>query len=250
SDDFCVYAWHHDGSLVNGWPKQTGYYVVSSPALGDLDGDGDIEVVVGSGDGKVYAWHHDGSLVNGWPKKTGNSVDSSPALGDLDGDGDLEVVVGSNDRNVYAWHHDGSLVNGWPKQTGDIVWSSPALGDIDGDGNIEVVVGSDDFNVYVFDCPGENITITMPWPMFRHDTYHTGCYNYSNRPPPAMTLVITPLILFSFYLYNGLSIISLARSVRFALTVFAFFTIAVGAVYLYISREVNPESYKFFEDKK
>lgn len=188
--------------------------------------------------------------TSGWPQKTGSFVRSSPALGDLDGDGDLEVVVGSRDGKVYAWHHDGSLVNGWPKQTGDIVWSSPALGDIDGDGNIEVVVGSDDFNVYVFDCPGENITITMPWPMFRHDTYHTGCYNYSNRPPPAMTLVITPLILFSFYLYNGLSIISLARSVRFALTVFAFFTIAVGAVYLYISREVNPESYKFFEDKK
>jgi len=148
-------------SLQPGWPQSTGSYVFSSPALGDLDGEGDLEVVVGSVDSKVYAWHHDGTPVAGWPQSTGSDVVSSPALGDLDGDGDLEVVVGSNDRKVYAWHHDGTPVAGWPQTTGSVVGSSPALGDLDGDGDLEVVVGSSDSKVYAWHDDG---TPVAGWP--------------------------------------------------------------------------------------
>jgi hypothetical protein len=160
------------GSVASqsGWPVTTGDDVASSPALGDIDGDGDIEVVVGSMDEKVYAWHHDGSTVSGWPKKTPTSwVCSSPALGDIDGDRDIEVVVGSYDRKVYAWHHDGSTVNGWPKMTGDHVYSSPALGDIDGDGDIEIVVGSN--KVYAWHHDGSTVS---GWPKI------TGHHVYSS----------------------------------------------------------------------
>jgi PKD repeat protein len=149
-------------SVQPGWPQITGGHVHSSPALGDLDGDGDLEVVVGSNDSNVYAWHHEGSPVTGWPKITSGQVTSSPALGDLDGDGDLEVVVGSNDSNVYAWHHDGSPVAGWPQTMGDRVQNSPALGDLDGDGELEVVVvvGSED-NVYAWHNDGSPVA---GWP--------------------------------------------------------------------------------------
>ena len=148
-------------SVQPGWPQTTGDKVCSSPALGDLDGDGELEVVVGSRDGKVYAWHDDGSPVTGWPQSTGYWVDSSPVVGDLDGDGELEVVVGSLDNSVYAWHHDGTPVTGWPQTTGNLVGSSPSLGDLDGDGELEVVVGSRDHRVYAWDQDGSPVT---GWP--------------------------------------------------------------------------------------
>jgi len=87
------------------WSFQTGGLVFSSPALGDIDNDGIIEVVVGSHDNWVYALDGtNGAVV--WKYKTGSWVGSSPALGDIDSDGQVEVVVGSYDKKVYALDGD------------------------------------------------------------------------------------------------------------------------------------------------
>ncbi|MEW5767718.1 MAG: FG-GAP-like repeat-containing protein, partial [bacterium] len=137
-----------------GFPVKTNGGVSSSPALGDINGDGRLEIVVGSNDNKVYAWNDEGSLVTGFPVGTGGAVGSSPALGDIDGDGRLEIVVGSNDNKVYAWNDEGSLVPGFPVDTGWIINSSPALGDIDGDGRLEIVVGSNNNKVYAWNDDG------------------------------------------------------------------------------------------------
>jgi len=169
-----VYAWHHDGSTVKGWPRYTRDGVSSSPALGDIDGDGDMEVVVGSYDNNVYAWHHNGSTVKGWPRTTGDGVMSSPVLGDIDGDGDLEIVVGSWDDKVYAWHHDGSIVEGWPKTTGRSIWSSPALGDMDKDGDIEVFICSYDGKVYAWHHDGSTV---KGWPKTTDGGIYSSCYS-------------------------------------------------------------------------
>ena len=71
-------------------------------AVGDIDGDGDMEVVVGSDDNKVYAWHHGGTNVSGWPKTTGAGACACPAISDIDGDGDLDLYVVSGGNELPA----------------------------------------------------------------------------------------------------------------------------------------------------
>jgi thermitase len=165
-----MYAWHSDGTPVAGWPQEAGgnYHHIGSPALGDLDGDGDVEVVAGSG-AEVYAWHHDGTPVAGWPQSISPSatdnVSTTVTLGDIDGDGALEVVVGAEAypyAKVHAWHGNGTPVTGWPQTLAHEVYSSPALGDLDGDGILDVVVGAtEDWKVYAWHGDG---TPVAGWP--------------------------------------------------------------------------------------
>lgn len=163
-----IYAWHRDGTPVDGWPIDVSGSVYSSPALGDIDNDGYPEIIAGLDDGNVYAWNYNGTIVNGWPVSTGGAVMSSPALGDIDNDGDLEIVMGSDDSGIYAWHHDGTLVSGWPVYTYGKVTSSPALGDINNDGRVDIVIAcekdpnSGDVAVYALNHDGSHIS---EWPV-------------------------------------------------------------------------------------
>jgi hypothetical protein len=121
--DGSLYAWRGDGRPVAGFPvvvrdPRTGRRskLVSTPAVGDIDGDGRPEIVLGSnglreGQGAAYAisaegnLHPGGPFVNGWnpvefPLLRGDllptlatGVQMSPSLVDADGDGDLEVIL-------------------------------------------------------------------------------------------------------------------------------------------------------------
>lgn len=145
-----------DGAAVEGWPQVTTNPIDSSPAIGDVTGDGRPEVFVGSGvdgdrTGALHSYSDEGrtrfrvalpdpDFPNGAP------VRSTPALGDLDGDGGLDATVGSlGVRSLWSFRGgDGSALTGdelyyWD----DTIFSSAALHDVDGDGRPEAIVGGD-----------------------------------------------------------------------------------------------------------
>lgn len=144
-----------------GWLISTQGAIRSSPTIGDLDGDGDLEIVVGSDDGKVYVLHHNGTLASGWPKRTGGSIRAAPAIEDLNFDGILEIISGSSDGNVYIWTFEGSLLTGWPQQTGSSILNTPIIGDLDGDLDLDIVSASFGGKIFVWHVDG---SIMAGWP--------------------------------------------------------------------------------------
>jgi subtilase family protein/hemolysin type calcium-binding protein len=190
-----------DGAELPGFPVTTDRYALERnhpvplagaavpreslrvPAIGDVDGDRDPEIVATAGE-HLYAWELDGSRAfvagaerslsepckPGIPKPCFDAADraitssnhikrgfaGSAVLAQLDpGTPGLEIVAGGLDQHVYAWRGDGTLLPGFPRRIatagadGAEIITTPAIADLDGEGPPEIVVATNEV------APGE-----------------------------------------------------------------------------------------------
>jgi hypothetical protein len=167
-----VQAWQYDNpnpkwtrapsSAINGSNQRDfGLYVSISPVAADIDGNGSVEVLIGTVTGEVPVFRgSDGAQLTcancgNAPTKTLYTwfpIASTPAIGDMDGDGDLEVAIGGT--HLYSPGGDGTrgFLYVWTNFAG--ILGSPA---------------------------GSQPAYSAPWPMFRGNPAHTGVYS-----PPAL----------------------------------------------------------------
>ncbi|MFQ5765328.1 MAG: FG-GAP repeat domain-containing protein [Rhodospirillales bacterium] len=149
-NDSRVFAYDQDGGLLPSFPVTVGR-ILDEPTLGDLDGDGDHEIVFWTdrtslGGPGIIVLNGDGTLVEGWPQATNAVGNFGVALGDVDGDGRLELLAGTVgnaatfEGGVYLWNDDGTPVPGWPKLLPNVFFASPmTIADVDGDGRGDIV---------------------------------------------------------------------------------------------------------------
>ena len=166
-----VHILNEDGSELPGWPQQIPVNSESSPVVGDIDGDFEPEIVVGSGrdvnqaiPGRIYAWNLDGTFCSGFPIEVGYSVENTPSLADINLDGIADILIrvkmqSTEINGVYAFDGQGQILAGFPAvipRGGSV--GAPAVADMDRDGLPEIAIGTvlavDSGMVYVFNFDG------------------------------------------------------------------------------------------------
>jgi len=133
---------HKRAGLAGTTDASTSLSQIRDLATGDIDGDGDPDVVGAAYNAGLIWW--DGVPGGSW---TPTTIDASwgtavgVAVGDLDGDGDLDVAATSYSSDDVGWFQN----NGGGSWTSYIIDGSVngaqdiAIGDVNGDGNLDVV---------------------------------------------------------------------------------------------------------------
>jgi Subtilase family/FG-GAP-like repeat len=174
-----VHAYNSDLSEVSGWPVQAASLplhegskgfksggvdktacasITGTPAVGDLDRDGSLEVVVGDLQGKLYAWNAAGELLPGFPIRS-NPLYSIPDREDWWTEGVLPAewfasrFVPDRVHKLDEWNR---LDRAFP--------AAPLLCNLDSslDGSLEIVASCADQHLYAWHADG---TAVRGWPV-------------------------------------------------------------------------------------
>jgi hypothetical protein len=163
--------------------------VQGSPAIGDLNGDGKPDVVVGARNGAVYAMRGNGSSI--WTRVlrrsdgSAGALNSSPVIADVNHDGAEDLAVGNDFATYVVNGRNGAdirtpLLPNWSVET------TPAIFDVAGVRRLFTIGFSTPDHQTVFG----SFTLSRAggkasWPMFRKNAHHLGAPASGGPPLPA-----------------------------------------------------------------
>jgi len=198
SEDDQLHVVHEDGSYYSGFPiyfraqSNAGDNTCPSPAVGDFDEDGELEIVAvevfNSLRSDVHVIDTDigggtsGQTMSGWPISVPGNSNSNPVVGDINGDGSLDILYGigggntESPNNLYAFQFDGTDVEGFPLTLGGPIKPSPVICDLDEDRDVDIVYGGWDLQIHVWDMPYTFDGTKAPWLTFRGSNLRDGVF--------------------------------------------------------------------------
>ncbi|KAJ8533922.1 hypothetical protein K7X08_007246 [Anisodus acutangulus] len=172
-------------------------YIYSSPTVIDLDGDGNMDILVGTSYGLFYVLDHNGKVREKFPLEMAE-IQGAVVAADINDDGKIELVTTDSHGNVASCTAQGKEI--WEKHLKSLVLQGPTIGDVDGDGHTDVVVPTLSGNIYVLS--GKDGSFVRPYPYRTHGRVMNRALlvDLSKREEKKKGLTIVTM-LFDGYLY-------------------------------------------------
>jgi len=132
----------------------------SSPQAADLDNDGKLEIIYGTGnffhDGRgqyIRVWNSDGT--ERFKLATNGRTFATPLIADLNNDGTLDIVAGTIDGYMHAWDNNGNPLF-TSRIIGNPIFNAPIAVDINNDGKLEIAY-DDGAQITIIDSNGNRV---------------------------------------------------------------------------------------------
>lgn len=181
----------------------------SAPAIGDVDGNGTMEIVTVD-DEYFYVFENNGRLHTNWPRpRRDNELGSwpdlrfdrmtvSPLIGEVSGNGVAAIIFPDADGTIYGFRGDGKAMAGFPRVGPAQPGTAPTLFDLDNDGELSLVsLGApglvqtiepvsdtivDNYTMVlsIQSLPGSNASDKRFWAMYQNGTERRGTVTESN----------------------------------------------------------------------
>ena len=138
-----VYAIHHNGEDFDNFPVDIGEKMLVGAAIGDIENDGEADIVVCTWGENIYAISSEGLIKPGFPFISTKRFNSPATLADLTNDGNLEIIAGNDDGILHVLNHNGQEIYNF--DSGDDIRGGISVSDINDDGSLELLfTGYDD----------------------------------------------------------------------------------------------------------
>lgn len=199
--------WRYVGELAMSDGSSMDVGSSAAPVLGDLDDDGDPDLLVGNNYGRFDLYLNDGTLgapafvyLGALLNTAGATIDlgsyATPTLLDTDADGDLDLIAGASDGRLFWLENIGTaqaaafaaavaLTDGAGSEIDVGSYSAPTVADLDGDGQAEILVGEDGDGVYLFSIDRVGVMPALSPPGLMADLVGEALSAASNDDAPA-----------------------------------------------------------------
>lgn len=189
SDAGAVFVIKNDGTIMDGWPQYTDYWMFAPASVVDIDQDENLDILVGDQvlspepTNRLNGWTFDGTALPGFPVAPLDAINIQGTVSDLDGNGDLEIICDNNSTNnpFQIVNHDGSLFEGLLNPPGATFFNQVLLADINDDGNLNLVAPTVSFQTFTTDMHIYDAEVAFdpeltPLAVLQYNSRNTGEY--------------------------------------------------------------------------